>query len=86
MDMHDHRKITVSAATRPNLREIMVPLIDSIREAMGAARAGRPVCLVCGRAVTTRDECMRLRGGGIVHRRCATDEMRLRRVGSARPR
>ncbi|HEY6777725.1 MAG TPA: hypothetical protein VI122_14555 [Thermoleophilaceae bacterium] len=59
---------------------MMVPLIDSIREAMGAARAGRPICLVCRRAVTTRDECMRLRGGGIVHRRCATYDIRGRRV------
>jgi hypothetical protein len=59
----------------------MAPLLDSIREAMGAPRGGRPVCLVCGRAVTARDECMRLRGGGIVHRRCTTYDMRRRRVG-----
>jgi hypothetical protein len=62
----------------------MAPLLDSIREAMGTPRGSRPVCLVCGRAVTSRDECMRLRGGGVVHRRCATYDMRRRRVGSAR--
>jgi hypothetical protein len=84
MEMQLHREITVSRATRHNLRDMMVPLVDSIREAMGAARAGRPVCLVCGRAVTTRDECMRLRAGGVVHRRCATYDMRRRRAGSAR--
>jgi len=59
----------------------MTPLLDSIREAMGTPRGGRPVCLVCGRAVTSRDECMRLRAGGVVHRRCTTYDTRGRRVG-----
>jgi hypothetical protein len=62
----------------------MVPLLDSIRAAMNAPRRGRPVCLVCGRAVTARDEPLRLRGGAIVHRGCATYDMRRRRVGEAR--
>jgi hypothetical protein len=62
----------------------MVPLIDGIREALASPRTGRPVCLVCGRAVSQRDECMRLRGGGVVHCRCATYDMRRRRVGSSR--
>jgi hypothetical protein len=80
MDMQLHGEITVSAATRHNLREMVDPLIDSIREAMGAPRTGRPVCKVCGRAVTARDECMRLRRGGVVHRRCTTYDVRRRRV------
>ena len=63
----------------------MVPLIDSIRAAMNSPRGGRPVCLVCGRSVSERDECLRLRGGALVHRACATYDMRRRRVGSARP-
>jgi hypothetical protein len=62
----------------------MVPLLDSIREAMGAPRTGRPVCLVCRRSVAPGDECMRLRGGAVVHRSCATYDMRRSRVGSSR--
>jgi hypothetical protein len=76
MQIQLHREITVSAAVRRNLRDMMVPLLDSIREAMGSPRTGRPVCLVCGRTVAPRDECMRLRGGAIVHRRCASYDMR----------
>jgi adenine-specific DNA methylase len=62
----------------------MVPLIDNIRLAMRSPRGGRPVCLMCGRAVSERDEQMRLRGGAVVHRACATYEMRRRRTGEAR--
>ena len=62
----------------------MVPLLDNIRSAMAAPRGGRPVCLVCGDSVSPRDERMRLRGGTVVHRRCATYDMRRRRVGAAR--
>jgi hypothetical protein len=62
----------------------MVPLIDNIRQAMRSPRGGRPVCLVCGRTVSDRDEQMRLRGGARVHRACATYEMRRRRTGEAR--
>jgi adenine-specific DNA methylase len=62
----------------------MVPLIDNIRQAMRSPRGGRPVCLMCGRAVSDRDEQMRLRGGTRVHRACATYEMRRRRTGEAR--
>jgi hypothetical protein len=62
----------------------MVPLIDSIRSAMNAPRGGRPVCLVCGRGVSNRDEHMRLRGGAMVHRGCATYDMRRRRTGDSR--
>jgi hypothetical protein len=42
------------------------------------------VCLVCGRAVAPHEPLMRLRGGTIVHRGCATYDMRRRRVGEAR--
>jgi hypothetical protein len=62
----------------------MVPLIDNIRAAMSSTRGGRPVCLVCGRAVSPREDRMRLRGGATVHRACATYEMRRRRVGDGR--
>jgi hypothetical protein len=62
----------------------MVPLIDSIRAAMNTPRGGRPICLVCGSVVTPRDEAMRLRGGTLVHRGCATYDMRRRRIGNAR--
>src|ERR671922_2603472 len=71
MDMQLHREITVSAATRPNLRERMAPLIDSIRHAVGSPHADGPTGLECGRPVAPRDRCMRLRSGAIVHCRCA---------------
>lgn len=66
------------------MRPPMVPLIDNIRQAMRSPRGGRPVCLMCGRAVADGDEQMRLRGGAVVHRTCATYEMRRRRTGDAR--
>ena len=62
----------------------MVPLIDNIRQAMRSPRGGRPVCLMCGRAVAHGEEQMRLRGGAVVHRACATYDMRRRRTGEAR--
>jgi hypothetical protein len=62
----------------------MPPLIDSIRAAMSRPRGGRPACLVCNRFVTAQDERMPLRGGIVVHRSCATYEMRRRRVGTRR--
>jgi hypothetical protein len=63
----------------------MVDLMESIRRAMALPRGGgRPVCLVCGRGVAPGDERMRLRGGVVVHRACATYDMRPRREGSER--
>jgi hypothetical protein len=62
----------------------MVPLIDNIRQAMRSPRGGRPVCLMCARAVADGDEQLRLRGGAVVHRECATYDMRRRRTGDAR--
>ena len=62
----------------------MVPLIDNIRTAMRTPRGGRPVCAVCSRRVGASDDSMRLRGGLIVHRACATYDMRRRRSGEAR--
>jgi hypothetical protein len=52
---------------------------------MAAPRGGgRPVCLVCGRGVSQGDERVRLRGGVVVHRGCATYDMRRRRTGAER--
>jgi hypothetical protein len=62
----------------------MTPLIDNVRHVLAPRSGGRQVCLVCGRAVAPRDERMRLRGGVVVHRACATYDMRRRRVGSRR--
>jgi hypothetical protein len=62
----------------------MISLLDTIREAMGAAPADRPICRVCGRCVTPRDQCMRLRGGGVVHCRCAAYDRPGRRLISGR--
>jgi hypothetical protein len=62
----------------------MVDLMDSVKRAMAAPRGGRPVCLVCGRAVGRDDDRMRLRGGAVVHRGCATYDMRRHRDGTSR--
>jgi hypothetical protein len=63
----------------------MPTLLDNVRSALATPRpGGRPVCLVCGRAVTPRDDRMRLRGGAVVHRACATYDMRRRRTGAGR--
>jgi hypothetical protein len=62
----------------------MAPLIESIRSAMSSPRGGRPVCLVCGRGVSQADDSMRLRGGAVVHRDCATYDATSRRAALAR--
>ena len=49
----------------------MSPLLENIRTAISSPRGGRPVCLVCGRSVSTTDESMRLRGGAMVHVGCS---------------
>ena len=38
------------------------------------------MCLVCGRGVSPAEESMRLRGGAVVHRGCATYDTRRRRI------
>jgi hypothetical protein len=62
----------------------MAPLLDSIISVMGSPRGRRPVCLVCGRGIRPGEELMRLRGETLVHRRCATYEMRRRPTGAER--
>jgi hypothetical protein len=62
----------------------MAPLLDSIISVMGSPRGRRPICLVCGRSITSGQELMRLRGETVVHRRCATCDMRRRREGVER--
>jgi hypothetical protein len=49
----------------------MAPLLENIRTAISTPRGGRPVCLVCGRGVSTTDEFLRLRGGAVVHAGCS---------------
>jgi hypothetical protein len=62
----------------------MAPLLESIISVMGSPRGRRPVCLVCGRGIGPGEELMRLRGETVVHRRCATYEMRWRPKGAER--
>jgi hypothetical protein len=62
----------------------MAPLLDSIISVMGSPRGRRPVCLVCGRGIGPGEDLMRLRGETVVHRRCATYEMRRRHKGNER--
>jgi hypothetical protein len=49
----------------------MAPLLENIRTAISSPRGGRPVCLVCGRGVSSTDESLRLRGGAVVHAGCS---------------
>jgi hypothetical protein len=49
----------------------MAPLLENIRTAISSPRGGRPVCLVCGRSVSTADDSLRLRGGAVVHTGCS---------------
>ena len=62
----------------------MAPLLESIISVMGSPRGRRPVCLVCGRGIGPGEELMRLRGETLVHRRCASYQMRRRREGAER--
>ncbi len=62
----------------------MPALVDKVRHVLAPRSEERPVCLVCGRAVAPRDDRMRLRGGVVVHRACATYDMRRRRAGPGR--
>ena len=62
----------------------MAPLLESIISVMGSPRGRRPVCLVCGRGIGPGEELMRLRGETLVHKRCATYQMRRRREGAER--
>jgi hypothetical protein len=57
----------------------MTPSIDSIRGSMPRPRGGRPVCFACGRTISPQDAWLRVRGGSLVHRSCATYELRRRR-------
>jgi hypothetical protein len=60
----------------------VAPLLENIRTAMSSPRGGRPVCLVCGRSIAAAEESMKLRGGAVVHRDCATYDARRRRRDS----
>ena len=62
----------------------MAPLLESIISVMGSPRGRRPVCLVCGRGIGPGEKLMRLRGETLVHRRCASYQMRRRREGAER--
>ena len=62
----------------------MAPLLESIISVMGSPRGRRPVCLVCGRGIGPGEELMRMRGETLVHKRCATYQMRRRREGAER--
>lgn len=51
-------------------------MIDTVRSVMSAPRGSGEACLVCGRRVAEGDPRVRLRGGTVVHRDCATYERR----------
>ena len=74
-----HGLVTVRRVSADNLVQVS-PLLENIRTAMSSPRGGRPVCLVCGRGVSAADESLKLRGGAIVHRRCATYDTHKRRA------
>ena len=51
----------------------MAPLIENVRSVMVARqRAERPMCFACGRTIAPGDQRVRVRGGSVVHRACAT--------------
>jgi hypothetical protein len=51
----------------------MTPLIENVRSVMVArSRGERPLCFACGRAILRSDDALRVRGGSVVHRSCAT--------------
>jgi hypothetical protein len=55
----------------------MAPLIENVRSVMVArSRGDRPLCFACGRAIVSRDDALRMRGGSVVHRSCATYAVR----------
>ena len=67
-----------------NLGQV-APLLENIRTAMSSPRGGRQVCMVCGRGVSGAEESIKLRGGAVVHRDCATyDADRRRRATQQR--
>lgn len=59
-------------------------MVDTVRSVMASSRTGGADCLVCHRRVGDSDPRLRLRGGAVVHRECATYDMRRRRTGSER--
>jgi ribosomal protein L24E len=55
----------------------MAPLIENVRSVMVARqRAERPMCFACGRTIAPGEQRLRVRGGSVVHRACATYEKR----------
>jgi hypothetical protein len=74
-----HELVTVRRDSADNLGWVAA-LLENIRNAMSSPRGGRPVCLVCGRGISAAEESMKLRGGAVVHRDCATHDVRRRRV------
>ena len=64
--------------------EGMPALLDTVMFVVRAVRPERTACLSCRGPVSSGDETVRLRGGGVVHRRCATYVMRRRRTGGER--
>jgi hypothetical protein len=59
-------------------------MIDTVLSVMASSRGSGSDCLVCHRKVAADAPRMRLRGGVVVHRECATYDMRRRRTGSER--
>jgi hypothetical protein len=76
-----HGLVTVRRDSADNLGQV-APLLENIRSAMSTPRGGRQVCLVCGRSVSGAEDSLKLRGGAVVHRRCATYDTRRRRTDS----
>jgi hypothetical protein len=49
-----------------------------------AFESDKPVCFACGRGISPHDSRIRVRGGTVVHRSCATYQLRRRRTGLER--
>jgi hypothetical protein len=60
------------------------PILELVRRGLRRQAAPGVACMVCLGRVSESEPQMRLRGGAVVHRRCATYSMRRPRTGSER--
>lgn len=58
--------------------------LGGVASAVRAVATPGPVCLSCGRRIPAGEAAIRIRGGSVVHRRCATYSIRRRATGADR--
>ncbi len=60
------------------------PMLELVRRTLRPPLLPGVTCMVCRGRVSASEPQVRLRGGPVVHRRCATYDMRRLRTGDAR--